>query len=103
MALRDFLKAPVVKKINTEMYNGTPGSTIIVHAKDDFRVAEVKVSIYLTSTGDLLEEGNATLAPINREKWIYTTSQANASLVGLTIIATATDLPGNTGVLEITL
>lgn len=102
MALRDFLKAPVVKRINTGMYDGTPGSTIIVHAKDDFRVAKVKVSIY-HSTGDLLEEGNATLAPINREQWIYTASQANASLVGLTIIATATDLPGNTGVLEINL
>lgn len=103
MALRDFLKAPVVKKINTEKYNGTPGSTIIIHAKDDFRVVEVKVSIYNASTGELLEEGNATLAPINREQWIYTASQANASQDRLLIRATATDLPGNTAMLEITL
>ena len=102
MALRDFLKAPVVKKINTEKYNGTPGSTIIIHAKDDFRVAEVKVSIYRASTGDLLEEGYATLAPINREQWIYTASQANAVAEPLKIVATATDVPGNTAVLEAT-
>ncbi len=102
MALRDFLKAPVVKKINTEKYNGTPGSTIIIHAKDDFRVAEVKVSIYRASTGDLLEEGYATLAPINREQWIYTASQVNAVAEPLKIVATATDVPGNTAVLEAT-
>lgn len=103
MALRDFLKAPVVKKINTEKYNGTPGSTIIIHAKDDFRVVAVKVSIYVASTGGLLEEGNATLAPINREQWIYTASQQYAEKEPLKIVATATDVPGNQAVLEIML
>src|SRR5437773_1712801 len=45
IAFRDFLKAPVVKSIDTEKYNGTAGSTIVIIAKDDFRVAEVFVSI----------------------------------------------------------
>jgi hypothetical protein len=99
MAFRDYLKAPVVKKINTSNYNGTPGSTIVVHAKDDFRVASVKVSIFDTG-GVLLEEGNALLDPVKRGQWVYTVTQANT---GAVISAKATDLPGNEGELEITL
>lgn len=101
MALRDYLKAPVVKKVNTSSYNGTPGSAIVVYAKDDFRVVAVKVSIYVTSTNQLLEEGNAILDPIHLAQWIYTATQAHAALEDLTIIATATDLPGNTGTLTV--
>lgn len=101
MAMRDYLKAPVVKKVNTSSYNGTPGSAIVVYAKDDFRVVAVKVSIYVTSTNQLLEEGNAILDPIHLAQWIYTATQAHATLEDLTIIATATDLPGNTGALTV--
>ncbi|RPD41472.1 hypothetical protein [Chitinophaga barathri] len=100
MAMRDFMKPPVVKKINTSEYNGTPGSKISIHAKDDFRVAEVKVGIY-TADGTLLEEGNAILNPINRLLWTYTATVANASPAGSVIRAMATDLPGNTALLEI--
>lgn len=99
MAFRDYLKAPVVKKINAENYNGAPGSTIVVHAKDDFRVAEVKVRIFSTANGDLLEEGNAQLNPVKLEQWIYTASVNNTEPV--LIRATAIDLPGNEGMLEV--
>ena len=99
MAFRDYLKAPVVKKINASNYNGTPGSTIVVHAKDDFRVIGVKVSIF-DSGGVLLEEGNALLDPVKRGQWVYTVTQANT---GAVIRAKATDLPGNEGVLDISL
>jgi hypothetical protein len=100
MAFRDYLKAPVVKKINAANYNGTPGSTIVVHAKDDFRVAEVKVRIF-NAEGVLLEEGNAVLNPVKLEQWIYTATQSNASLAGSMISATAIDVPGNEGVLDV--
>lgn len=102
IAFRDYLKAPVVHHVNPEQYTGTVGSTIVISAKDDFRVAEVTVSIYLPS-GELLEKGNAILNPINRGKWTYTAAQPNNSLLGSVIIATAVDLPGNKGTLEITL
>jgi hypothetical protein len=102
IAFRDYLKAPQVKGIGTENYNGTPGSTIVIIAKDDFRVAEVTVSIR-TAAGVLIEEGNAVLNPINRNKWTYTAKQSNASPPGSIINATARDLPGNKGVLEISL
>ncbi len=100
IAVRDYLKAPVVKKINTEAYDGSPSSTIVIKAKDDFRVVEVKVSIR-TVAGVLVEEGNAVLNPVKKNRWIYTAKQGNASLAGSIISATAWDLPGNTGMLEV--
>lgn len=102
MAFRDYLKAPVVKKINAGNYNGTPGSTIVVQAKDDFRVAEVKVRIF-NAEGVLLEEGNAALNPVKLEQWVYTATQSNASFAGTMISATAIDVPGNEGVLDISI
>jgi hypothetical protein len=99
IAFRDFLKAPVVKSIETDSYTGVPASPIVIRAKDDFRVAEVKVRI-LTAAGVLVEEGNAVLNPIKRNKWIYTATQNNAALAGTKIQVTALDLPGNTGVLQ---
>jgi len=102
MAFRDFLKAPVVKGIDVLNYKGTPGSAIVVKAKDDFRVAEVRLSIH-NAAGVLVEEGNAVLNPIKQSLWTYTATQNNATLAGCVISATALDLPGNTGSLEITL
>lgn len=100
MAMRDFMKPPVIKSINTGQYNGTPGAVIIVQAKDDFRVATVKVGIY-TAAGSLLEEGNAVLDPINRLQWTYTAVQSNSSPPGSVVRAVAADLPGNTAMLEV--
>ena len=102
IAFRDYLKAPVVKKIDLSNYKGTIGSVIVVKAKDDFRVALVKVSIH-SSTGVLLEEGNAILDPIKRSLWNYAATQNNTTPTGSVISATATDLPGNSGSLEITM
>ena len=100
VAFRDYLKAPVVKSIDTEMYKGTAGTTIVIDARDDFRVVEVFVSIK-TAAGVLVEEGNAILNPINRNEWFYKATQNNAALSGSIIQATAKDLPGNKGGLEI--
>ena len=102
IAFRDYLKAPVVKDIDTENYNGTPGSTIAIIAKDNFRVESVTVSI-VTATGELIEEGSAVLHPIDRNKWTYTARQSNAAPPGTVIKATARDLPGNKGALTITI
>lgn len=100
IAFRDFLKAPKVRSINSEDYTGAIGSTIVVRAIDDFRVAAVKVSIR-TSAGVLIEEGNAILNPIFRERWTYTATQNNAVLAGTVITATAQDLPENKTTLEV--
>jgi hypothetical protein len=102
MALKDYLTAPVVKKVDALNYKGTPGSTIVIKAKDDFRVVEVKLSIH-SAAGVLVEEGNALLNPVKRNLWTYTATQNNATPAGCVITATAVDLPGNTGSQEVTL
>ena len=71
-------------------------------AKDDFTIAEVFVSIR-TATGELVEEGNAILNPINRNKWTYTAVTVNPALAGGSVSVTARDIPGNEGKLDITL
>jgi hypothetical protein len=88
--------------INTLKYNGTPGSVIAVDATDDFKVAEVRVTVY-DSTGALLEEGMAVQNAINTNLWKYTVSQENNSLAGSVVKAIAVDFPGNEASLEVTL
>lgn len=102
IAFRDYLKAPKVLKIETEYYNGTVNSKIIITAKDDFRVSELKVVIR-GAGGNIIEEGAAVQNSLSLEKWIYTATAANAQLAGSTISATAVDLPGNKGILDSTL
>jgi len=98
-ALEDCLKPPKVKDINAEAYSGAAGSRISIKAVDDFRVTEVKVFIY-GADSTLLETG---LAESNGVLWDYTATQENNAVAGTKIVAVATDLPGNEGVLEITL
>lgn len=100
-AVTDFMSAPVVKQIKTQNYAGTVGEVIIVRALDDFRVTGVRVEIY-AADGTLLEQGAAVAQP-NGLDWGYTTTQANAAVVGCTVKATATDVPGNEGTLEVIL
>ena len=100
IAFRDYLKAPVVKSIDTKRYSGARGSVIMVKARDDFRVVAVRLGIYNTE-GVLIEEGDAILNPVERSKWIYAATIDNASVKGCTIKAIAFDLPGNKGSLEV--
>ena len=100
-AVEDFMSPPVVKSIVTNAYTGIIGSTITVRAVDDFRVTGVQVEIFAAS-GTLLEKGNAVLQT-NGLDWTYTTTQSNAALTGSKINAIATDVPGNTGTLAVTL
>ena len=100
-AVADFMSPPVVKDIGTSAYTGVVGKTIRIRAVDDFRVTGVLVEIFAAS-GALLEKGNA-VQQTNGIDWIYTTTQANAVLTGSKINAIATDVPGNTGTLAVTL
>jgi hypothetical protein len=102
LAVKDYIKAPKVKKVIVSAYTGNVGSTIEVRAKDDFAVKAVKVSIR-NAAGDLVEEGNALIDPLDKSKWIYTATQVVAILPGCKVKAIAQDLPGNSGELEIIL
>jgi hypothetical protein len=101
LASRDYLKPPKVKNIDTENYTGAVGSVIPVRAIDDFRVERVHVKIS-RADGTLIEQGEAIQHAINKSIWNYTTQQNNANVAGTKILATAFDLPGNPGILEIT-
>jgi hypothetical protein len=95
------MSSPVVKGIDTRNYKGVIGDKIVTRAINDFRVTGVRVEIY-AANGTLLEAGNAELN-INGIDWTYTATQVNNPLVGSKIKAIATDVPGNEGMLDVTL
>ena len=74
---------------------------IAVRAIDDFRVVSVRVEIY-AANGTLLEQGNAEQST-NGLDWTYTATQANSPLAGTKITAIAIDVPGNEGILDVSL
>lgn len=102
VAFKDYITPPKVRNINTGKYDGTPGSLVVVNATDDFRVAEVRVSIH-AADGALIEEGMAVQDTVNVNLWNYAASQSNDALTGSTIRALAVDVPGNEASLEVTL
>jgi len=100
-ALEDCMSPPVVKSINTRDYKGISGNKITVRAIDDFRVVSVRVEIY-AANGTQLETGNAE-QNTNGLDWTYTATEANSQLAGSKVIAIATDVPGNEGILDVSL
>ena len=95
------MSSPIVKSIDTNHYHGDAGDSIAVRATDDFRVVSVRVEIY-AADGTVLETGNAE-QDINGIDWTYTITQINNSPAGTRIKAIATDVPGNKGMLEVSL
>ncbi len=101
IAFRDALKSPEVRLLNTAAYNGLPGSKIIVEASDDCTVDKVTVLIH-DNQGVLVESGDSSLDE-DEFQWTYLATGYNTMPAGSKITATAYDLPGNTGSLEVTL
>lgn len=84
MAVKDAYRSPEVQNIRFEE------TTVVVTAKDEFRVAEVQVKVF-DATNTLLERGKAVLGR-NGVDWYY----AAASLPrGGKVVIVAVDLPGN--------
>ena len=102
IAFKDAYTAPQVTAIFANGYRGGVGDSIIIQAKDDFKVNEVKVSIF-NANDELIEEGEASEMSGVKKSWNYTVTQANSTLLGTTIRATAYDIPENEGSLEVTL
>lgn len=98
VAVADFLNAPVIRKINLDVYSGQSGEEIVISAIDDFRVKDVTVEIR-QSDSTLVEKGTA-IAGANGLDWTYTTQSANASLTGSKVTVRVSDLPGNVTVKE---
>lgn len=94
LAIRDAMLPPVVESINLVEYSGKPGQVVRVRALDDFRVAEVKVSIRGPG-GDVIEEGLAELS-LDGGEWHYTARVEVPSGQSVSVVAVARDTPGNT-------
>jgi hypothetical protein len=100
VALGDAASSPVVSLIDSSSYHGAVGETLMIEATDNFKVTGVVVTID-NAAGSLIETGNAVLQ--DNKNWLYTSTVANAALAGSKITAVASDLPGNTGTLSVTL
>ena len=92
MAVKDAYKSPEVQNIQLE------DATVVVTAKDEFRVAEVKVSV-TDAAGNIQETGAAVLGR-NGVDWYY---QAGSLPAGGKVVIVAVDLPGNETVKEVRL
>jgi len=102
LALTDYLKPPFIKQIITTGYAGNPGDKISVEAGDDFALVQVMVKIFDPSGTDLIEQGICTLNQITGQ-YDFTATAAVGTLTGVTITAVATDTPGHTASLSVTL
>jgi len=100
-AVKDFLKAPKVDSIDNSGYTGKIGESIILKVSDDFKVADVKVTITLANA-TLVETGTAIVLAGTAD-WKYVVTKANATLAGSKIKVVVTDKPGNTTSFEKTL
>jgi hypothetical protein len=100
MALGDAAQSPVVSKIDSTNYHGAVGDKLVIDATDNFKVTGIVVTID-SAAGALIETGSAVLD--DNKNWIYTATVANAVIAGSKITAVASDLPGNTGTLSVTL
>ncbi|WPQ65780.1 hypothetical protein SIO70_13045 [Chitinophaga sancti] len=90
MAVKDAYKSPEVQHIRFEE------ETVVVTAKDEFRVAEMQVRV-IDNDGVILERGAAVLGR-NGVDWYY---KVNVLPPGGKVIVVAVDLPGNETVKEL--
>ncbi|SFW72566.1 hypothetical protein [Chitinophaga sancti] len=92
MAIKDAYNSPEIQQIQFE------DETVVVKAKNDFRVAEVEVKV-IDKKGNMLERGKAVLGR-NGVDWYYKPDNLPA---GGKIVVMAVDLPGNETVKELLL
>lgn len=102
VAVTDYLTPPAIDAVDTSRYQGAAGDVLAITASDDFKVVSVQVTI-TSSTGDLIEQGEAQLQPDTVDDWRYMATAANATLAGTTIAIAVRDKPGNVTVAEIVL
>ena len=96
VAFSDAFHPPVITGVIANGYSGRRSDIITIQAKDNFKVASVKVAIY-DENGSLIEAG---IAVDNGDdlNWIYTITR---DVRGSKIIVRAYDLPGNETVKEV--
>lgn len=92
-AIRDFMVPPKVLDVDISAFTGGAGSIIPVKVSDNEKIIRMKVA-FKGANDAVIESGEATYTAGDVE-WIYVTTQALPSLVGVTIEVAAIDRPGN--------
>lgn len=93
LALKDYLKTPVILKIDVSGYHGKPGEKISVTASYDFPLEEVSVRI-VDASGSMAEKGVCTFS-LPTGTYDYTATTLVPDLPGVTVIAAARNMPGH--------
>jgi hypothetical protein len=96
LAMGDYFHPPAIDAIDLPAYHGKIGDKITVLATDDLRVVSVHILIRSTG-GSTLEQGAASLVD---GLWHYTATTNLPAGQPVTVVATATDLPGSTATSE---
>ncbi|HCR72014.1 MAG TPA: hypothetical protein DIW23_11260 [Anaerolineae bacterium] len=96
VAVADWFHAPEILEVDMSAWDGVQGQIIRVKVLDDVQVTQVNVVI-TDEQGDAIEQGSAVQQ--DGLWWSYTTTE-NASGTPR-VIASARDLPGNIGQLEV--
>jgi len=82
-------------------YRSIAGDPIIVLAGEDFQLAGVTVKI--TDADGILVEQGACMPNLTAGTYVFTSTVAVSNVAGTTITAKATDTPGHTAELSVTL
>jgi hypothetical protein len=93
LALKDILNPPSIQKIDTTGYHGKPGEKIRVTAYDIFALAKVTVRI-VHANGSIGEQGVCAYN-LSPGTYDYSATTEVSNLSGVTVKATAHDMPGN--------
>ena len=101
VAVADFLKMPLIVRIDATAYKGNIGDKIFVIADDNAKVNSLSVSI-CDENGTELESGLCQPDTLTTN-WVYTASSLQAPPAGHTIRAIVHDLPGHVAELELAL
>jgi hypothetical protein len=84
---------PEIKSLITQGYSGKAGSVIVIHAIDNIKVKNVRVSIYDASM-QLVEQGEAADSG-DGYAWMYNATMGVDSINGFTVEARAYDIADN--------
>lgn len=96
---RGYWAVEIKPELSDAMEYGQVGQTIRIKAKDDTKVASVRVVIH--NNGTILEEGDAVPAEDNVLLWSYVTTTIVTRTPELLLDANAYDLPGNFGAMSV--
>ena len=100
VAVADWMKAPTVEAIDLTQYSKHVGDAILIKAQDDFAVTGMAVAIVDDAQAPV--ESGAAVWDAASGSWKYTATVDASAKPSVTVTATASDRPGNTGTLSAT-